>query len=55
VGDTPKDVAAGKVAGATSVAVATGHYSLAELHDAGAHYVLPNLEEPLPGVGEAVS
>lgn len=54
VGDTPKDVAAAKAAGATSVAVATGHYSQADLHDAGAQYVLATLEEPLPGTAEAV-
>ncbi|RDI74005.1 putative phosphatase [Gaiella occulta] len=50
VGDTPKDVAAAKAAHATSVAVASGRYSQADLRDAGAHYVLATLEEPLPGV-----
>lgn len=50
VGDTPKDVSAAKAAGATAVAVATGHYSQGDLHEAGAHYVLATLEQPLPGV-----
>jgi phosphoglycolate phosphatase len=50
VGDTPKDVAAAKNAGATAVAVATGHYSQAALREAGAHHVLATLEQPLPGV-----
>jgi phosphoglycolate phosphatase-like HAD superfamily hydrolase len=49
VGDTPKDVAAAMAAQATSVAVATGHYSRDELEAAGAHHVLDTLEEPLPG------
>jgi len=55
VGDTPKDVAASRAAQATSVAVATGHYSQADLRDAGADYVLATLEEPLPGATEAVA
>ena len=56
VGDTPKDVAAAKAARATSVAVAvaTGRYSQADLHHAGAHYVLATREEPYPGAIEAV-
>lgn len=49
VGDTPKDVCAARAAGATSVAVATGHYSQADLHAAGAYHVLATLEQPLPG------
>jgi phosphoglycolate phosphatase-like HAD superfamily hydrolase len=55
VGDTPKDVSAARAAGATAVAVATGHYSQADLREAGAHYVLATLEQPLPGVVEAVA
>jgi phosphoglycolate phosphatase len=48
VGDTPLDIAAAKGAGAVSVAVASGHFSTDELHDAGADYVLPSLEQELP-------
>lgn len=55
VGDTPKDVAAARAARATSVAVASGHYSQADLRDAGAHYVLSTLEEPLPGTAGAAA
>lgn len=55
VGDTPKDISAAKAAGATAVAVATGHYSQADLHAAGAQHVLATLEEPLPGVAGAAA
>ena len=48
VGDTPLDIGAAKGAGAVSVAVASGHFSIDELHDAGADYVLPSLEQELP-------
>jgi phosphoglycolate phosphatase len=48
VGDTPLDVAAAKGAGALSIAVASGHFGVAELQDAGADYVLTSLEEELP-------
>jgi beta-phosphoglucomutase-like phosphatase (HAD superfamily) len=48
VGDTPLDVAAAQGAGAVSVAVASGHYTVAELRAAGADHVLTSLEEELP-------
>jgi phosphoglycolate phosphatase len=48
VGDTPLDVAAAKGAGAVSIAVASGHFSTNELHEAGADYVLASLEQELP-------
>jgi phosphoglycolate phosphatase-like HAD superfamily hydrolase len=48
VGDTPLDIAAAKGAGAVSVAVASGHFTVAELADAGADHVLASLEEELP-------
>jgi phosphoglycolate phosphatase-like HAD superfamily hydrolase len=48
VGDTPLDVAAAKGAGAVSVAVASGHFTAAELADGGADHVLASLEEELP-------
>jgi phosphoglycolate phosphatase-like HAD superfamily hydrolase len=48
VGDTPLDIAAAHGAGAVAVGVATGHYTAAELHDAGADHVVTSLEEGLP-------
>ena len=50
VGDTPRDIAAAKAAGAISVGVASGHYSTAELGEAGAIHVLGSLEDPFPGL-----
>lgn len=49
VGDTPHDVDATRQAGAVSVGVATGHYSVDELAEAGADHVLGSLTEPFPG------
>jgi phosphoglycolate phosphatase len=49
VGDTPLDVLAAKEAGATSVAVASGKYSVDRLRDAGADHVLPSLASGFPG------
>jgi phosphoglycolate phosphatase-like HAD superfamily hydrolase len=43
VGDTPRDVEAALASGASVVGVATGHYTVADLADAGAHAVLPDL------------
>jgi len=48
LGDTPRDVEAANSAGAVSVGVATGHYSVDELRDAGAVHVLRSLEDPFP-------
>ncbi len=45
VGDTPLDVAAALATGARGVAVATGAASAAELAEAGAHVVLPDLTD----------
>lgn len=50
IGDTPRDVAAAHAAGAVAVGVATGKYTLDELRAAGADYVLPTLESPLPNL-----
>ena len=50
VGDTPNDVAAAATAGAVPVGVASGHYSTAELREAGAAHVLGSLEDPFPGL-----
>ena len=49
VGDTPRDIDAAKAAGAVSVGVATGKYSVSELQAAGAMHVLASLEDPFPG------
>jgi phosphoglycolate phosphatase len=48
VGDTPLDIAAGHAAHATTVGVASGHYTADDLHAAKADYVLKALTEPLP-------
>ena len=50
VGDTPRDLAAARAAGAVSVGVATGHYSVDELEAAGGDHVLESLEQPFPGL-----
>ncbi len=50
VGDTPRDVEAGRAAGAVTVGVATGKYTILQLEAAGADFVLPTLESPLPGI-----
>ena len=46
VADSPRDVEAAKIGGARSVAVASGRASSAELRDAGADAVLPDLTDP---------
>ncbi len=48
VGDTPHDIAAARAAGAVSVAVASGHFTVDQLTAAGADYVLESLQEPFP-------
>jgi phosphoglycolate phosphatase len=48
VGDTPLDIHAAQEAGAVSVGVASGHFTVEELRDAGADHVLASLEEELP-------
>jgi phosphoglycolate phosphatase len=50
VGDTPRDMEATRKAGAVSLGVATGHYSVDELAQAGADHVLHSLAEPFPGI-----
>ncbi len=44
-GDTPKDIKAGQVAKVKTVGVATGIYSMEELKEAGADFVLENLKD----------
>lgn len=48
VGDTPLDIHAAREAGAVSVGVASGKYSVQDLREAGADHVLASLEEKLP-------
>jgi phosphoglycolate phosphatase len=48
IADSPRDVEAAKVGGATSVAVASGRASTAELREAGADLVLPDLTSHMP-------
>jgi len=48
IGDTPLDIAAANGAHAVSVGVATGHFSVAQLKDAGADYALASLKDDLP-------
>ena len=48
VGDTPRDVEAGHGAGIRVVGVATGSYSVDQLRDAEADFVLENVEEGFP-------
>jgi phosphoglycolate phosphatase len=48
VGDTPRDVQAARAAGAVSVAVASGRYSVDELTAVGADHVLASLADPFP-------
>ena len=45
IGDTPLDIEAAQLAGARSIAVATGGFSAAELAAAGADTVLPDLAD----------
>jgi phosphoglycolate phosphatase len=46
IADSPGDVAAARIASATSVAVASGRASTIELRDAGADFILPDLTNP---------
>jgi phosphoglycolate phosphatase len=45
IGDTPADVTCGQHLGVTAIGVATGHYTLEALRDAGADYVFPDLAD----------
>ncbi|MFC6578769.1 HAD family hydrolase [Planomonospora parontospora] len=46
IGDSARDVQAARIAGASMIAVATGRSLPAELHEAGADVVLPDLSDP---------
>jgi phosphoglycolate phosphatase len=48
VADSPRDIEAAKIGGATSVAVASGRASTFELREAGADLVLSDLTSPAP-------
>ena len=48
IADSPRDVEAAKIGGATSVAVASGRASTTELRESGADLVLPDLTNPVP-------
>lgn len=45
IGDTPKDIAAGKEAEVKTIGVASGIYSENQLKNAGADFVVPNLKD----------
>ena len=55
VGDTPLDIEAAHGAGAVGVGVASGHFTVRQLEEAGADSALESLRDPLPGVVEAVA
>jgi phosphoglycolate phosphatase-like HAD superfamily hydrolase len=55
VGDTPLDIEAAHGARAVGVGVASGHFTVRQLDEAGADSVLESLRDPLPGVVEVVS
>jgi phosphoglycolate phosphatase len=48
VGDTPLDIEAAHAVDCTAIAVATGHFGVDALREAGADHVLKTLEEELP-------
>lgn len=48
IGDTPADIACGRAAGARTIAVATGRWSMAELQQAGADGVFADFTEAAP-------
>jgi phosphoglycolate phosphatase-like HAD superfamily hydrolase len=48
VGDTPLDVSAAHAVDCTAVGVATGHYDVDALREAGADHVLETLEQEIP-------
>jgi len=48
VGDTPLDISAAHAVDCTAIGVATGHYDVDALREAGADHVLETLEQELP-------
>ena len=56
VGDTPRDVEAALYAGAIAVGVATGHFTVEQLREAGAEHVLRTFaDDPFPTNATAAS
>ena len=53
IGDTPNDIEAAALSGARAVGVASGSFTMQQLHDAGAEVVLPDLTDTA-GVVSAV-
>lgn len=47
-GDTPHDVTGAHAAGLECVGVASGHFTIQQLREAGADYAIGSLEESLP-------
>lgn len=47
IGDTPHDIECARVAGAKSIAVATGGFTVEQLRDAGADAVMPDLSDTI--------
>ncbi len=45
IGDTPRDVDCARAHGTTAIGVASSRYSVDELEAAGAHHVMPTLED----------
>ena len=45
IGDTPRDIEAGRDAGFRTVGVATGHYSVAQLRQAGADFAIQDFRQ----------
>jgi len=45
IGDTPKDIECGRAIGACTVAIATGHYSAAELKDHAPDFLFEDLSD----------
>ena len=45
IGDTPHDIECARVAGARSIAVATGGYTVDQLREAGADHALTDLAD----------
>ncbi|MBW2535610.1 MAG: HAD hydrolase-like protein [Deltaproteobacteria bacterium] len=46
IGDTPRDIIAGRAIGATCIGVATGDHRCDALSEAGAHHVFEDLDRP---------
>jgi len=52
IGDSPRDITAGKANKAKVIAVATGTYSIAQLKKAGAHKVFKNLKKVMEAIND---